>query len=180
MNMKYSFCPKCGKDLELFNEHGKDRLRCKNCGFVFYQNAKPTASVLLENEKSEVLLTRRAIEPLKGYWDTAGGFCEEDEHPEDAAKREVKEELGVDIELTELIGIIMDRYGDYGGWTINMHYSGRIKSGEIKPADDIDAYQWFSLDNLPEMAFNNGKQALDMLKKIRANGSDKLGKAGKG
>ncbi len=166
--MKYSFCPKCGKDLEIFNEHGKDRLRCKNCGFIFYQNAKPTASVLIENDKGEILLTRRAIEPLKGYWDTAGGFCEEDEHPEDAARREIKEELGVDVELTGLVGIFMDCYGDGGDWTINLHYSGRIKGGDIKPADDIDGYEWFPLDSLPEVAFESGKSALDMLKKMRA------------
>lgn len=178
--MKYSFCPKCGNNLQIVNHENKPRLQCGTCGFIFYQNAKPTASVLIENDKGEILLTKRAIEPLKGYWDTAGGFCEEDEHPEDAAKREIKEELGVKVELTGLIGMIMDRYGDNGDWTINMYYSGRIIGGEIKPADDIDGYQWFSLNSLPNVAFKSGQLALDRLKKIRAKESDKLGKAGKG
>ena len=96
--MKYSFCPKCGNKLKIVKHENKTRLQCASCGFIFYQNAKPTASVLIENNKGEILLTRRAIEPLKGYWDTAGGFCEEDEHPENAARREIKEELGIDIE----------------------------------------------------------------------------------
>ena len=166
--MKHSFCPKCGNALRIIKHNGKEEMQCVKCGFIFYQNAKPTASVILENEKGEVLLTRRAIEPFKGYWDTAGGFCEESEHPEVAARREIKEELGVDIELTGLIGIFMDRYGNNGDWTINLHFSGRIINGEVKPADDIDACQWFSLNELPEnMAFINGKNALDALKKIR-------------
>ena len=147
--MKYSFCPKCGDKLKIVNHDNKPCLQCASCGFIFYQNAKPTASVLIENDKGEILLTRRAIEPLKGYWDTAGGFCEEDEHPEDAARREIKEELGIDIELTGLIGIFMDHYGDDGDWTINMHFSGRIKGGEIQPADDIDDYQWFPIERFP-------------------------------
>ena len=166
--MKYSFCPKCGDKLKIVNHDNKPCLQCAFCGFIFYQNAKPTASVLIENDKGEILLTRRAIEPLKGYWDTAGGFCEEDEHPEDAARREIKEELGVDIELTGLIGIFMDRYGDSGDWTINLHYSGRIKGGDIKPADDIDGYEWFPIERLPEVAFKSGQWALDALKKLRA------------
>ncbi|TAN57391.1 NUDIX domain-containing protein [Patescibacteria group bacterium] len=166
--MKYSFCPKCGDKLKSVNHENKTRLQCSACGFIFYQNAKPTASVLIENDKGEILLTRRAIEPLKGYWDTAGGFCEEDEHPEDAARREIKEELGVDVELTGLVGIFMDYYGDGGDWTINIHYSGRIKGGDIKPADDIDGYEWFPLDSLPEVAFESGQSALDTLKKMRA------------
>ena len=166
--MKYSFCPKCGDKLKIVNHDNKPRLQCPACLFIFYQNAKPTASVLIENDKGEILLTRRAIEPLKGYWDTAGGFCEEDEHPEDAARREIKEELGVEVELTGLIGIFMDRYGDSGDWTINLHYSGRIKGVEIKPADDIDGYEWFSIDRLPKVAFASGQFALDALKKLRA------------
>ena len=166
--MKYSFCPKCGDKLKIVNHDNKPRLQCASRGFIFYQNAKPTASVLIENDKGEILLTRRAIEPLKGYWDTAGGFCEEDEHPEDAAKREIKEELGVEVELTGLVGIFMDRYGDNGDWTINLHYSGRIKGGDIKPADDIDGYEWFSIDRLPKVAFASGQFALDALKKLRA------------
>lgn len=177
--MKYFFCPKCGDKLNLVERDHKPRLQCGACDFIFHQNAKPTASVLLENEKGEVLLTRRAVDPLKGYWDTAGGFCEEDEHPEDAARREILEELGVEVELTGLIGIFMDRYGDCGDWTINLYYRGHIKSGEIKPTDDIDACQWFSLDNLPNVAFKSGQLALDTLKKTRTNGLDKLGKGGK-
>lgn len=166
--MKYFFCPKCGNRLETVLHDHRTRLQCVACKFIFYQNAKPTASVILENERGEILLVRRAIEPFKGFWDTAGGFCEEDERPEDAARREIKEELGVEVELTGLIGIFMDRYGDNGDWTLNIHYSGKIKSGQIKPADDIDGYQWFLLNNLPEnIAFNNGRIALDTVKKNR-------------
>ena len=153
MSIKYSFCPKCGDKLKISKHENKPRLQCGACGFIFYQNAKPTASVLIENDKGEILLTQRAIEPLKGYWDTAGGFCEEDEHPEIAARREIKEELGVEVELTGLIGIIMDRYGDDGDWTINMYYSGRIKSGEIKPADDIDDLSMVFFGSIAQSGF---------------------------
>ncbi len=156
--MKYSFCPKCGGKLG-----GEQHPVCSSCGFVFYQNAKPTASFLLENDEGDVLLVRRAVEPFKGMWDTPGGFCEQAEHPEDAAKREAKEELGVDVELTGLIGIFMDQYGSGGDSTMNVFYTGKIIGGDIQTADDVDAYEWFPKSRLPRVAFENGRNALDTL-----------------
>ena len=159
--MRYSFCPKCGQ--KYTNEPTQSiHPKCQSCGFVFYQNPKPTASVFLENEKGEVLLVRRAVEPFKGEWDTPGGFCEENEHPEKTARREMKEELGVEIEIAGMVGIFMDTYGDGGDATMNIFYRGKITGGEIRVADDVDAYRWFS-KNIPRVAFENGRNALDAL-----------------
>ncbi|MDA2922538.1 NUDIX domain-containing protein [Patescibacteria group bacterium AH-259-L07] len=165
--MQYTFCPKCAGKFQEIKDNAS-HLQCIQCNFVFYQDSKPTASVILENDKGEVLLTRRAGEPFKGYWDLPGGFCELDEHPELTAKREMKEELGVDIELTGFIGIYTDHYPDQGDveYTLNIIYTGKIIQGELRPDDDVDACQWFSLNQLPaNIAFKNGQQALQELKK---------------
>lgn len=164
--MQYTFCPKCAQKLKQMKEYAP-HLQCANCKFIFYQSSKPTATVILQNNKGEVLLTRRSIEPFKGYWDLPGGFCELNEHPELTAKREMKEELGVDVELTGFIGIYTDQYPDQGDMehTLNIIYSGKIIQGELHPADDVDACQWFSLEQLPvNIAFKNGRQALQGLK----------------
>ena len=147
----------------------------------FYQNAEPTASVLIENDKGEILLTQRAIEPLKGYWDTAGGFREEETSIRRLPfRREIKEELGVEVELTGLIGIIMDRYGDDGDATINMYYSGRIKKrgNKIQPTilTLINGFLWIVCQ---KWLLKAGRHALDTLKKIAPKTLINWGKRGK-
>lgn len=52
-------CPRCAGSLE----HGHERATCAACGAVYYANAAPTASALVEDERGRLLLGRRAIEP---------------------------------------------------------------------------------------------------------------------
>lgn len=155
-----------------------ERNTCTACGYVDYDNSKPTASALILNDKNEILLVKRAWHPYLGFWDVPGGFAEGGEHPEDACRREVLEELGVHIELDELFDIEMDSYTDgteeseknvsgVGVYTMNLFYKAHIVSGEIKTTDEIDGYEWFSLDELSAMiesvAFKANQKVLKKL-----------------
>jgi len=162
MQSHFRFCPKCGGCLGEKNVEGIERLICAQCGYVFYENPKPTASALLI-EGDHVLLVKRAIEPRKGFWDLPGGFLEKEEHPEEALRREIKEELGVEIDILELLGIYMDRYGydESDSHTLNIYYLARVSLGEPKPASDIEDLKWFDKEDLPrEVAFENNREAL--------------------
>ena len=73
----------------------------------------PCAEVLLTRGGSEVLLIRRAHEPFQGCWALPGGFVEYGEHPADAARRELLEEVGVPARLTSVLGVYNDpRFDD--------------------------------------------------------------------
>ena len=50
------------------------------------------------------MLVRRAHDPYDGCWDIPGGFCDLREHPSDAAVREAREETGLEVEPTGLVG----------------------------------------------------------------------------
>ena len=118
-----------------------------------YRNAKPCAGVLVEQD-GQVLLVQRAIAPYKGEWDIPGGFLNEWEHPAEAAVREVREETGLEIELTALLGIFIDRYGPADYNTLNVYYRGRVTGGTLQAADDAAALAWFAPTALPpNMAF---------------------------
>jgi ADP-ribose pyrophosphatase YjhB (NUDIX family) len=162
--MRFHYCPKCGGKLELVPHHGVSQLSCVDCGFVFYQNSKPTASVFIFDADHRVLLAKRAVEPFKGKWDVPGGFLEYGEDPETGAYREIIEETSLNIEITDFVGIFMDTYGPEGEATLNIYYTARRLSGEAVPQDDVAELKWFPLDDLPQMAFKNSQESLDVLK----------------
>ena len=92
---QFSFCPKCGAQTFIVNNEKSKR--CTNCGFVYYFNPSSAVACFIRNTKGELLLVRRAKEPAKGTLDLPGGFVDMYETAEDAARREVKEETGLEI-----------------------------------------------------------------------------------
>jgi ADP-ribose pyrophosphatase YjhB (NUDIX family) len=161
-------CPRCTEPLSVF----PGRVECAACAFVAYANSAPTASALVVDETGRVLLARRAVEPFRGRWDIPGGFLEEHEHPEDALRRELREETGLEIEPTAFLGIWMDWYGEKAPGiqaTLNLYWLARA-TGEAEPhaADDVDELRWFRPDELPppdELAFSNTGRVLDVWRK---------------
>ncbi len=106
-------------------------------------------------------MVKRAIEPFRGWWDLPGGFLEPGEHPGRAAIREAREELGVEVRITELIGMYTDTYQDASEFILSVYYSVQIVSGTPSPADDALEIGWFGLHELPEnIAFQSAREAL--------------------
>lgn len=109
---------------------------------------------LIINDKNETLLVKRAGQTVNedGYWSKPGGSVEFGEKITDAIKREIKEEIGVDIELTQFLG-----YNDHilklenQHW-VALHYLARIINGipENLEPNKHSEIKWFPLDNLPE------------------------------
>ncbi len=166
--MPYTFCPYCGKRLALRRIDSRELPACPACSFIFYNNSAPCVGVLItrvgQEPCPEVLLVKRAIEPAKDCWDIPGGFLESGEHPEAGAKRELREETGLEIELTELLGFFMDVYGEEKEPVLNICYLARTIGGEPRPGDDAAEIAWFSLDDLPDnIAFEWEREALGML-----------------
>lgn len=158
--IQYNFCPKCGHKIH----DGSNPPHCSHCGITYYRNAKPCASVLPIKD-GKVLLGKRGQEPYKGAYDIIGGFMEAGELPEDAAIREAKEETGLDVKITSLLGIYSDRYGDDGDYTLNLHYLGKVIGGEMKPMDDIASLEWVPISDVPlDEGFQNTQDGLRDLK----------------
>ncbi len=142
---------------------------CPRCGWQFFNNPAPTASVLIVRGR-EVLLARRAIAPYKGYWDPISGFVKPGETPEQAVRREAREELGLRVVLDRLLGIFADVYGSRDMPTLNVYYVGHLANprGQLRPAADVAEVAWFSIDRLPpQIAFQNNRDALRLLRRKR-------------
>lgn len=164
MPKTYRFCPFCATALAPRRVAGRRLKACSQCGYVDYQNARPAAGAVIVNEKNEVLLAKRAVPPLKGYWNLPGGFLENDEHPRDGAMREVREETGLVIEPVGFIGIFMGTYNDpHQGFfdTLNVYYFARVRNPELTAADDASELRFFPLDALPRIAFPCDVEAVE-------------------
>lgn len=157
----FKFCPKCGGK---FDRNKDNLLVCSNCNFRFYLNPLPCNALILENNKGEILLVKRKFDPKKGYWDLPGGFIEPGEDLDLSSKREIKEELGLDIEITKIVGVYADKYPysgvDYS--TFCVVAAAKILNGEIKYHDDIIGFQFFPKNEIlnQELAFESLKTAI--------------------
>ena len=160
MPFPYRFCPMCGAFLGPPAEGGIEQ-DCLACGTAFYHNAKPCAGAFVVRD-GQVMLVRRGIGPYKGYWDIPGGFLSPDEHPEAGAAREVREETGLNVRITDLVGIFVDTYGEGASeYTLNIYYRAEIINGIAEPRSDAVEIGWFNRDRLPEkIAFDHARSAL--------------------
>jgi 8-oxo-dGTP diphosphatase len=115
-----------------------------------------------------VLLIERMNEPFKGCWAFPGGFMEMDEDAEDCAKRELKEETGLEIRTMRQLGAFTDVNRDPRGRTVSIAYYAVIEKSEVKGADDAIQARWFPIDSIPPLAFDHDKilrMALEEIKK---------------
>ena len=151
----WRFCPRCAADLT----HLGSRVECPECGFIRWANPLPAVAALVVDAEGRLLLGRRAFEPDVGMWDTIGGFLEEGEDALAALHREVLEETGLEVSVTDFVGAFSDRYGDGEDvpTVLNLVFEARLITGDPQPADDVTELAWFAPDALPaddDLAFN--------------------------
>lgn len=165
---RFPHCPACGAATRPEDLEGRERDACSACGRVWYQNAKPCATVVVEDAAGRVLLVRRGIEPCLGMWNLPGGFLEADEHPEDGARREALEETGLEVALRGLVGVYLDHWDGAGDparahWSLSMAYRAVAVGGTLRETAESSEAAWFAPDALPpaaEIAYDNHHRTL--------------------
>ncbi len=106
------YCLKCGAAALRFV--GRKLVHCEACGFDLYLNTAAAVAALITDEQGRLLVVVRAREPQKGTWDLPGGFADPGESAEEAVRREVREELGLEITTSRYLGSHPNTYA-YGG-----------------------------------------------------------------
>jgi 8-oxo-dGTP diphosphatase len=136
---------------------------CTRCGYELYVNPRATGTVIITDDDGRFLAIRRTREPAAGRWELPGGFCDGWEHPADAAVREAREELGLDVALTRFVGMYIGtyRYQDEDVPVLDSFWLARITGGTLTldPAE-ADAHRWVPLSAPPPMAFATMDTAL--------------------
>ena len=120
---------------------------CRDCGFRFYINVAAAVAAIILDDEGRILLTRRAKEPAKDTWDLPGGFVDFGETAEEALKREVLEELNLDLDTFAYFRTLPNVY-EYAGFnyrTLDLFYTCRAKDlKQIKTLDDVSGYEFKS------------------------------------
>lgn len=104
----------------------------------------------------EILLIQRKNAPFKNTWALPGGFLDMHEDLETAAKRELKEETGIDIQQLKQFRTYGKPGRDPRGRTITIVYTATLKATcNVIAMDDAKDARWFLMDNLPKLAFDH-------------------------
>ncbi|MFA6701871.1 MAG: NUDIX domain-containing protein [Dysgonamonadaceae bacterium] len=121
-----------------------------------------------KNNELNILLTRRPVKPLLNEWSLMGGFMENDESLDDAAKK-------VLYRYTQQTGIYMEQVGAYG--EIDRDTGGRVVSVAFYALVRLDEFDtslakkfeatWMNINKLPTLVFDHNKMVQDALKVLR-------------
>lgn len=126
-----------------------------------YDYPRPAVTVdlvIVSDEKDpRVLLVRRKHDPFAGTWALPGGFLDMEESLEAAARRELREETGVEVERLEQLHTFGDPGRDPRGRTITVVYLAVVDATKLRPRADDDAAEvgWHPLREPPALAFDH-------------------------
>ena len=138
----HRFCGQCGTPT--VKKTGELSMQCPICGLLAYPRISPAVMVLVRD--GDKLLLARSPHFKPGVFSALAGFVEPGETLEECAKREVREEVG--IEIANL------RYFHSQPWpfpnSLMMAFFADYAGGSLKPdPNEIEAADWFSPDALP-------------------------------
>jgi NAD+ diphosphatase len=138
----HRYCGRCASPTEpIAGERGK---RCVRCDLSFYPRIPPAVITLIEHEGR--LLLARSARFKTGVFSAVAGFVEIGESLEEAAIREAREEVGVEIGDLRYFGSQPWPFGR----SLMVGYFGRYLSGDIQvDGNEIVEAAWFDLDRLP-------------------------------
>ena len=139
--MKLNYCIECAAPLR--GQNSTDYL-CDN-GHPYWNEPHASACVVILNDEGKLLLARRGIEPRRGTYIFPGGFVEFGEDPYDAARREIREETGLECGELRLLAVHNLAYRENEA-SLSIVFLARDWRGHYEAGDDAAALSWHDID----------------------------------
>ncbi len=163
------FCPRCAAACVTAHIGGRVRLICPDCAYVHFRNPAPGVAVAVLDERQVLLGKRVERVPFGGMWGFPAGFVEFDEDFLSAARREVKEETGLDVEVTGILNVTSNYLTDQLH-SLVIALAARPVGGRLKPGDDFSEVHWMPVSGpFPPLAYH-----ADLLRVLGVGGAPLL------
>jgi len=115
------------------------------------------------NDDGELLMVRRGPTATRaGFWSIPAGFVDYGEDVREAAARELLEETGLIADIGDVLHAASN-FHDPAKLTVGVWFAGTVTGGHLEAGDDADDVGWFSLDDLPPLAFTTDQALLKKL-----------------
>ena len=164
----FRFCPRCAAPRDAANV-GLTPLRCGGCGFTFYFNPTVAAACFVFDPQGRTLLIRRAKEPAAGKFGVPGGFIDFGESAEDGMRREVREEVGVEVDRVRFLVSFPNlyQYREVAYPVVDLYFAAdAVNPQDAKPLDGVAGIEWRLPAEVPdaECAFDSMRVALALVR----------------
>ncbi len=157
---EFRFCPLCRGRLHRMQADGRERLVCRKCGWIHYENPLPVAVCAAKNKDNTLLIAKRNLAPGKDKWALPGGFIEWGETPEAACLRELKEETGLKGKLGSLIGVTVQRTRHYGPLLV-IGYEVSVSKNILSLNNELKDAKFFKKKDLPVIPFSSHRRIIE-------------------
>ena len=124
-------------------------------GFIHYTGPKVAVGVIISRDGA-ILLNRRDIEPGRGLWSFPSGYVDVGEALTEAARREVREETGLDVDIGPLVGV----YDNPKRPVVFIVYAATAARGEAEAGQEVQEVGYFLPNELPAMAFDHDERII--------------------
>ena len=158
----FDFCPRCGKERA---GSSVNPFHCAACGHTQYFGPTAAVAAILLGHDDRALLLRRAKDPGKGKLGLPGGFVDIGETAEDALRREIREEVNLEVSTLEFLCTLPNEY-QYRGVTypvLDAFFVVRVQSiAGVAALDGVEGLLWLAPAevDLSAMAFRSNAEAL--------------------
>ena len=114
-----------------------------------------------------VLLIERGLEPYKGMWAFPGGFIRMNETAEECARRELREETGLELDKVRELGTFSGVNRDPRERVISIAFYSLARHSTVRGGDDAAKAKWWAIDDIPQLAFDHDYILRQAMKRIR-------------
>jgi ADP-ribose pyrophosphatase YjhB (NUDIX family) len=158
----FRFCPRCGTPRASATPD-PEPFSCTSCGFLYFFNPAVAVAAIIVRRDGLALFIRRATDPARGRLALVGGFVDPDENAEGALAREVREEVGLELDTLTFVSSSPNEY-HYRGTTypvVDLIFAGTTRQTEAQALDGVAALEWLdpfdvAIDDLAFQSMRDG------------------------